>query len=156
MIILGLVALPLVAAAKPEAKPPKIEICHSTGDGEAHVIEVSAKALEAHLAHGDIEGLCGTSDTALPDVTASFSFTIVKDECTFFLCPVLLDANTSVGSIDTYLWSASNGTNGSEAITTILLPNFDTTTVTLSVIGPDGDATTSQDVAISVLPPTTP
>lgn len=44
------------------AKPGKVEICHLTGNGDYIIIEVSERALDAHMAHGDLEsinGLCG-------------------------------------------------------------------------------------------------
>ena len=35
------------------APAPKVDVCHRTGDGEFHLINVSGNALDAHLAHGD-------------------------------------------------------------------------------------------------------
>lgn len=32
---------------------PKVDVCHRTGDGEFHLINISSNALDAHLAHGD-------------------------------------------------------------------------------------------------------
>jgi hypothetical protein len=31
----------------------KVKVCHVTGNGRGHVIEISVHALHAHLAHGD-------------------------------------------------------------------------------------------------------
>ena len=31
----------------------KVKVCHVTGNGTAHVIEISENAVPAHLAHGD-------------------------------------------------------------------------------------------------------
>src|SRR5262245_11226040 len=31
----------------------KIKMCHRTGNGSAHVIEISVNAMHAHLSHGD-------------------------------------------------------------------------------------------------------
>jgi hypothetical protein len=31
----------------------KVKVCHVTGNGRAHVIEISENAVPAHLAHGD-------------------------------------------------------------------------------------------------------
>lgn len=35
------------------APAPKVDVCHRTGDGEFHLINISGNALDAHLAHGD-------------------------------------------------------------------------------------------------------
>ena len=32
---------------------PKVDVCHRTGNGEFHLINISSNALDAHLAHGD-------------------------------------------------------------------------------------------------------
>jgi hypothetical protein len=32
---------------------PKVDVCHRTGNGEFHLINISSNALNAHLAHGD-------------------------------------------------------------------------------------------------------
>lgn len=32
----------------------KVDICHLTGNGSYHIINVSANAMPAHLAHGDV------------------------------------------------------------------------------------------------------
>ena len=34
-------------------KEKKVDICHITGNGSGHVINVSGNAIPAHLAHGD-------------------------------------------------------------------------------------------------------
>ena len=31
----------------------KVKVCHRTGNGNAHVIEISSNAVQAHLNHGD-------------------------------------------------------------------------------------------------------
>jgi hypothetical protein len=33
--------------------PERVMVCHVEGNGSAHVIEISERAVEAHLAHGD-------------------------------------------------------------------------------------------------------
>lgn len=45
-----------------DAKQSKIEICHQTGNGSYHSINVAAPAVPAHLAHGDVPvgGTCTT------------------------------------------------------------------------------------------------
>lgn len=36
----------------------KVKVCHRTGNGSAHVIEISENAVPAHLNHGDsLDGL---------------------------------------------------------------------------------------------------
>jgi hypothetical protein len=32
----------------------KVEVCHRTGHGGYHQIEISANAMPAHMAHGDV------------------------------------------------------------------------------------------------------
>ena len=36
----------------------RVTICHRTGNGDDHTIEVSCEALDAHLRHGDTIGVC--------------------------------------------------------------------------------------------------
>jgi hypothetical protein len=36
-----------------EAPGPKVQLCHRTGNGQYHLIEVSVTAEPAHRAHGD-------------------------------------------------------------------------------------------------------
>jgi multidrug efflux pump subunit AcrA (membrane-fusion protein) len=52
-------------AAK-EADSQKVTVCHKPGTPAEGTLEISASALEAHLAHGDIEGPCrsATAPTA--------------------------------------------------------------------------------------------
>lgn len=39
-------------------KNGKVTVCHKTGNGSSHAIRVSAKAVPAHLRHGDTVGAC--------------------------------------------------------------------------------------------------
>ncbi len=61
-LVLALVASALIAipAASAAANGDKADICHVDGQGVARAISASAKALPAHLAHGD--GLVGGDD----------------------------------------------------------------------------------------------
>ena len=144
MIILGLVALPLVAAAKPEAKPAKIEICHSTGDG-SHTIEVAAKALDGHLGHGDTEGGCADVDTTeLPALKASFVIVTIECEEGFYgvPCTLKLDASGSEGAPAGYEWMYFDGTAGGTAYGQ--MPSIENlrkgtnTAVSLTIVDDDG------------------
>ena len=44
-----------------KARNGKIVVCHSVEAGGAHTIEVSASAMDSHLAHGDLLGACPAS-----------------------------------------------------------------------------------------------
>ena len=54
-IVMSLVTtLLLVGAGSASSAPaPKVDVCHVDGQGVVHLINVSANALPAHLAHGD-------------------------------------------------------------------------------------------------------
>ncbi len=41
----------------------KVEVCHMTGNGNSHTINIAAPAVPAHVAHGDTEGACATTPT---------------------------------------------------------------------------------------------
>jgi hypothetical protein len=43
------------AALAQQAPPPKVAVCHVTGNGTFHLIVISTNALDAHLNHGDGE-----------------------------------------------------------------------------------------------------
>lgn len=50
-------AMVLVAASAATAigQPQgKVDVCHRTGNGSSHVINISGNALPAHLRHGDV------------------------------------------------------------------------------------------------------
>lgn len=62
----GLITLASTMSYTAIAKQDRVEICHILGDGlgnvEYIVIEVSGKAVDAHIRHGDTElvnGICG-------------------------------------------------------------------------------------------------
>jgi hypothetical protein len=58
--IAGASALTLMGWRGASAKNSKTQICHLTGNGSYHLIEVSDNAVGAHLGHGD--GLLGSED----------------------------------------------------------------------------------------------
>lgn len=160
MIIMGLVALPLVAAAGPA---PKVEICHQTGDGESHIIEVSTKAFEAHEAHGDWEvdednpaAACGgePDTTELPALTAEFTGSVTCGTGFFFMiCDLALDSIGSSGDIASYEWTYATGDDAGIAYgptaTFEDLTKGTTAEVTLTVTSTAGDSTsTTQSILI--------
>ena len=53
-----------VYVTNPLGTTGKIEICHNKSKHNAHTISVSASALAAHLAHGDVIGACGAAAAA--------------------------------------------------------------------------------------------
>jgi hypothetical protein len=54
----------------------KVEVCHVTGNGGSHTIDVAQPAVAAHLAHGDREGACARTTTAVStSMTAATSKT---------------------------------------------------------------------------------
>ena len=57
-----LVMLALGAATAFAASPGKVDICHIPpgNPDNAHTINVSVRAIPAHLAHGDTLGECGS------------------------------------------------------------------------------------------------
>ena len=112
MIILGLVALPLMAAAKPDAKPAKVGICHIPEEGgEPHGIVISEKALPAHEAHGDLLGDC-LDLTNLPPVNTAPVAVIEVTRCSFYDgCTLLLDGTGSFddeGDSLSYSWTITD------------------------------------------------
>lgn len=50
VIAIALLVVPMVAFAAPA---PKTKVCHNTGNGSFHLINVSGNALDKHIAHGD-------------------------------------------------------------------------------------------------------
>jgi len=55
MVIVNFVILTSSAFAGNDGK---VLICHTTGNGNSHAIWINQNALEAHIAHGDVEGTC--------------------------------------------------------------------------------------------------
>ena len=48
------------------APAPKVNVCHATGDGTFHLINISSNALDAHLAHGDVvQPAAGTTSAVI-------------------------------------------------------------------------------------------
>ena len=47
--LMAVVLLPSAAVAK----GPKVDVCHQTGNGSYHLINISAKAVSKHNKHGD-------------------------------------------------------------------------------------------------------
>ena len=114
MIILGLVALPLMAAAKSDKTPDKVGICHIPEEGgEPHGIVISKKALSAHEAHGDLLGNCPDL-TALPPVNTApvADIDVLEDSFCYFLgCSLFLDGTGSFddeGDSLSYSWTVTN------------------------------------------------
>ena len=161
MIILGLVALPLVAAAKSDKTPDKIEICHVDDDGESRTIEVSEKAETAHLAHGDAPEACAEpSTTEAPAVTAAFVGTVTCGEGFYELyCDLALDSDGSTGAIATYEWDYGTGVQSgtSDKPNPIFsgLFKFATAEVTLTVTSTSGESA-SMTQSIVIVEPLTP
>lgn len=63
----GLLALTVAPAL---AKPNKVDVCHAEGNGGYHMINVSERALDAHLGHGDAlpgEAVPGMEDSVFSD-----------------------------------------------------------------------------------------
>lgn len=61
ILVLLIAAIPMVSVG---AAPGKVNVCHRTGNGSYHLINISTKALPAHLAHGD-----GQSGDPVPSMT---------------------------------------------------------------------------------------
>ena len=61
---LFMIGLAVFAIAVPSgislAANDKADVCHVSGNDKAQTLNVSAKAIEAHLAHGDAAGACPT------------------------------------------------------------------------------------------------
>lgn len=50
----------------------KMDVCHKTGNGGQHTINIAAPAVPAHVAHGDSVGAClTTTATTAPTTTAA-------------------------------------------------------------------------------------
>ena len=53
-LIPAIVAVAAVTATAVGSPQGKVDVCHVTGNGSYHLINVSANALPAHLGHGDV------------------------------------------------------------------------------------------------------
>jgi hypothetical protein len=53
------------------AAQQKVEVCHVTGNGGSHTIDIAEPAVAAHLAHGDTEGACAQTTTAVSTSTTT-------------------------------------------------------------------------------------
>jgi hypothetical protein len=49
----------------------KVEICHMTGSGKSHTINIARPAVAAHVAHGDTEGACAATTTTAAVTTSA-------------------------------------------------------------------------------------
>jgi len=66
-VLLAVLAILSVAVVSADS-PGKVDICHIPpgNPANAHVINVSVRAIPAHLAHGDTLGQCGDDDGGGP------------------------------------------------------------------------------------------
>jgi hypothetical protein len=66
------------------AKPNGVQICHRTGNGGFHLIQVAPAAVDAHLAHGDdflgSDAHCSACDDACGDGAYCNDYSCVPDE----------------------------------------------------------------------------
>ena len=100
MAIVALLVPALGAGAKPpEGKPEKVSICHVPPGNPAneHMISISDRALDAHLAHGDYEGACRKERPRQGDQDANRRPVADAglDRCVPFDDPVYLDGSDS-------------------------------------------------------------
>jgi hypothetical protein len=49
----------------------KIEVCHVTGNGGSHTIDIAEPALAAHRGHGDTDGACAQKSTPVSTSTTT-------------------------------------------------------------------------------------
>ena len=49
----------------------KVDVCHVTGSGKSHTINIAEPAVAAHIAHGDTEGACAATTTAAATTTTT-------------------------------------------------------------------------------------
>jgi hypothetical protein len=53
----------------------KVAVCHVTGNGSSHTINIAEPAVPAHLAHGDTAGACATVATTTGGTTQTTTAT---------------------------------------------------------------------------------
>jgi hypothetical protein len=60
LAVVTLMAAMMVATMLPAfaVSEPKVPVCHQNGNGTFEQIDVGASAVDAHLAHGDLLGIC--------------------------------------------------------------------------------------------------
>ncbi len=138
MIILGLVALPLIAGAA-AGGTDKVQVCHfPDGGGDPHEIVIAEKALKGHANHGDTEGVCPDL-SSLPPANTPPVAVIAPIFCGSFSCDMVLDGTGSFddeGDPLTFAWTVvgtSNTYSSSEPFWYIINPPTDTYEVTLVV-----------------------
>ena len=95
-LTLTLVASFLVVGIAFVGPAPKVDVCHSEGNGQYHLINISENAFDKHLAHGD----AGAGEL-VPGVPGKK----FADDCT------LVDANANV----TGNWTGASGLAGNLA-----------------------------------------
>jgi hypothetical protein len=49
----------------------KVDVCHVTGNGSSHTINIARPAVAAHVAHGDTEGACAETTTSASTTTTT-------------------------------------------------------------------------------------
>ena len=102
VLALGLLLL-LIAPNAVAAKTEKVNLCHKTGNQTYQLISVSAKAVPAHLAHGD----------AYPGTVAGDKY--IADDCTVHTTVLVQSAPLYYGSTGWGGWSCPAGTLVAEA-----------------------------------------
>jgi hypothetical protein len=100
MAIVALLVPALGAGAKPpEGKPEKVSVCHVPPGNPAneHMISISDRALDAHLAHGDYLGVCKNARPNQGDQDAKYRPVADAglDRCVPFDDRVYLDGSDS-------------------------------------------------------------
>jgi hypothetical protein len=108
MIILGLVALPLIAGAA-AGGTGKVQVCHfPDGGGDPHEIVIAEKALKGHANHGDIDGTCPALDSLPPANTPPVAVVApILPRCGMFACEISFDGSSSFdeeGDPLTFAW----------------------------------------------------
>ena len=157
MIILSLVAMPLVVSAAPSTD--KVEICHVTGDGDAHTISVSEKALKGHLKHGDLPLPCDAPEAPLPDdnqapiAEIQLSFT-----CVFGVCEYLTFNGSSSSDPEglplSFFWTVtgSDGITSTHLGTGATVPVYGNTSFVVTLVVSDGELQSDEAMEVVLVP----